>query len=554
MKVNIPSAGVRSWRITLCLALALLLLTSVHFLSLANAEDDGISSLLSQASTEETNAALYAKVAKTAQIRVIVILNSELVGAQQGETDSIAAAQESFLDEFLTAHTLENQAVTRFETIPGFALNVDEAGLLALTTDPSVSHIQEDTADPPTLYDSIPLIDANDAWALGYRGQGQVVAILDTGVTKTHPFLTGKVVSEACYSTNSGTTVFSLCPGGVTSSTAVGSGLDCDPSVAAGCGHGTHVAGIAAGTNGASTGGTIHGVARDAQIIAIKVFSRFTSSADCYPGSAPCALSYTSDQIRGLERVYALRNSYSIAAINMSLGGGQYTSYCDSDSRKPIIDNLRNAGIATVIASGNSGYTGAVGAPGCISSAICVGATTKSDTVADYSNHATIVDLLAPGSSICSSIFNQTSQCGTGYGFKSGTSMATPHVTGAWAVMKSKNGIATVSTIENALESTGVSISHEGITKPRIDLDNAVRVISVGPQRGWNYDHCYYTWTYVGSPYTWCYTYAARTWLTFGDRELGRMMNDSAAKWRWIVFNVSSTYPFNVDYSYFLSY
>jgi hypothetical protein len=118
--------------------------------------------------------------------------------------------------------------------------------------------------------------------------------------------------------------------------------------------------------------------------------------------------------------------------------------------------------------------------------------------------------------------------------------------------MKSKNGIATVSTIENALESTGVSISHEGITKPRIDLDNAVRAISVGPQRGWNYDHCYYTWTYVGSPYTWCYTYAARTWLTFGDRELGRMMNDSAAKWRWIVFNVSSTYPFTVNYSYFL--
>ncbi|MGQ3039013.1 MAG: S8 family serine peptidase, partial [Neoaquamicrobium sediminum] len=80
----------------------------------------------------------------------------------------------------------------------------------------------------------------------------------------------------------------------------------------------------------------------------------------------------TSDQIKGLERVYALRNTYDIAAVNMSLGGGLYDSYCDSDSRKPIIDQLKAANIATVVSAGNEAYDSSVGAPACISSVITV--------------------------------------------------------------------------------------------------------------------------------------------------------------------------------------
>ena len=95
------------------------------------------------------------------------------------------------------------------------------------------------------------------------------------------------------------------------------------------------------------------------------------------------------------------------------------TSYCDTDSRKAAIDNLRSEGIATVIASGQRRlHRTRVSAPGCISTAITVGATDKSDVVASFSNSGIMVDVLAPGVSILSSI------PGNQYAFFDGTSMA----------------------------------------------------------------------------------------------------------------------------------
>src|SRR5262249_39681160 len=142
----------------------------------------------------------------------------------------------------------------------------------------------------------------------------------------------------------------------------------------------------------------------------------------------------------------------NLASANLSLGGSLSTSSCDSDPTKSIIDNLRAAGLATVIAAGNDGATNAVSAPGCISTAVSVGATTKADVVASYSNMASFVPLLAPGSSIYSSFTGAT------YGTASGTSMATPHVAGTWAVLKQAAPNATVSQILSALQSTGVPI------------------------------------------------------------------------------------------------
>jgi subtilisin family serine protease len=141
---------------------------------------------------------------------------------------------------------------------------------------------------------------------------------------------------------------------------------------------------------------TISGVAPGAKLIAVQVFSRFDNAEFC-GSSAPCVLTYTSDQIAALEYIYSLRNSYAIAAVNMSLGGGGYTAPCDSSSRKAIIDQLRGANIATVIASGNNGYTNGISAPACISSAVSVGATTTQysgllvDQVASFSNSASFL-------------------------------------------------------------------------------------------------------------------------------------------------------------------
>ena len=163
-----------------------------------------------------------------------------------------------------------------------------------------------------------------------------------------------------------------------------------------------------------------------------------------------------------------------MAAVNMSLGGEVYLSpaECDADNgaTKAIIDTLRSVGIATVAAAGNKGAANGIGAPGCISSAISVGSTTKADAVSSFSNSAPFLSLLAPGSSIRSSV------PGGGFAFFSGTSMATAHVTGAWAVMKQKNPEATVTAVLDALIVTGRSISDpkNGIVKPRIDVAGAV--------------------------------------------------------------------------------
>jgi subtilisin family serine protease len=191
-----------------------------------------------------------------------------------------------------------------------------------------------------------------------------------------------------------------------------------------------------------------------------------------------------SDVVKGLERVQALAASHKIAAVNMSLGGGKFLSHCDSTqpSAKAAIDNLRSLGIATIIASGNEGFTDSISSPGCISSAVSVGSTgdgsqgTFRDVVSDFSNSASFLSLLAPGAAINSSV------PGGGFDNFGGTSMATPHVAGAWAVLKSKAPSAPVDEILNALASTGASIfdGRNGIAKPRIRIDAALNALGSG--------------------------------------------------------------------------
>jgi hypothetical protein len=164
----------------------------------------------------------------------------------------------------------------------------------------------------------------------------------------------------------------------------------------------------------------------------------------------------------------------------MSLGGGLVASQsaCDSAnaSTKAVIDNLRSVGIATVIASGNAGSATAIGEPACISTAVAVGSTTKQDGMSSFSNSSPMVDLLAPGSSITSSI------TGNGFGPKSGTSMSTPHVAGAWAVLKQLKPTASVTEVLNALAASGQSVTdtRNGITRSRIRVKSALDVI-LGP-------------------------------------------------------------------------
>ena len=414
---------------------------------------------------------LLERIKEKIRIPVIARLNVSFIperlldiGAMNKQRQDIRGIQEALLYDMLD---LNITAVKTYKYVPYVAMQVDENALRHLIRSPHIIDIVEDEAVQPLLTDSAPHIGADNAWAMGYTGEGYVIVILDTGVDLDHQFLTGKIVDGACFSSNVSGQSHTLCPDGSHEQIGIEAGDNCDISIS-GCDHGTHVAGIAAGS-GTSPAGEISGVARDANIISVQVFSKFNDPDDCDPDPAPCVMSWVSDQMKALEWVYDIRDNYNISSVNMSLGGGRFTSPCDDNALKPIIDNLRSANIATVISSGNNGYIDALSAPACISTAISVGSTTKGDDVSNFSNSATFLDLLAPGSSIYSAVPG-------GYGTKSGTSMAAPHVAGAWAVLREFNPELNVASVLHSLADTGVPVLDPAneIVKPRIQVDSAI--------------------------------------------------------------------------------
>jgi subtilisin family serine protease len=375
-------------------------------------------------------------------------------------------------DQAAIAQQARSQGVRvlhQYSQFPLLALEVNENAVQGLARSPRVISVTEDIPEPPSLDSSLPVIGADVVRAAGFTGTGITVGILDTGIDNAHPFVASRVVSEACYSTpntNPANQETTLCPSGTTGAgTASINIAACQSGAQNICDHGMHVAGIAAGGTGQPSPAPAAGVAPGANILAIRVFTRFNRAVDCSPSPAPCVLSYRSDQIAGLNRVFALRNTFNIAAANMSLGGGQFNAACDTDARKVPIDALLGQGIATVIAAGNNGFAASVGRPGCISTAVTIGATDDSDNIANFSNRGTLLDLFAPGVAISSSIANNN------YGPKQGTSMSAPHVTGAWAIMRQVFPTATVAQILTRLQNTGVPITDaNNVVRSRINL------------------------------------------------------------------------------------
>jgi len=391
------------------------------------------------------------------------------------------------------AANLQSWGATEYaswETLPYVALKVPAARLDELVNSSLVASIQEDRLSSPSLLSSTALIGADLTAASGFRGDDWAVVILDTGIDTNHPFYSGRVVWQACYSASGGGNT--LCPNGMNSQFGPGAA---DVTTATGapianclqgasnniCDHGSHVAGIAAGEDPGTQG--FNGVAPGAFIIAIQVFTRFNNDSDCggNPGDAPCVKSFDSDQISGLNYVNTtLVPLWDIASINMSLGGGQSVGACDGDARKAPIDALVANGVATAIAAGNDGWTDTVSVPGCISSAVTVGGVTDLDAL--NFNNGGPVDILAPGVGVVSSTPNDTFES------KSGTSMATPHVTGAFAVIRNIVGATwSVDDILTLLQNTAPLVTDmraannpggggtlTGYVKPRLQLDAAV--------------------------------------------------------------------------------
>ncbi|MEK8018703.1 MAG: FG-GAP-like repeat-containing protein, partial [Candidatus Parabeggiatoa sp.] len=168
--------------------------------------------------------------------------------------------------------------------------------------------------------------------------------------------------------------------------------------------------------------------------------------------------------IAALDWLHANRETFGVplAAINMSVGGKKsHSQPCDEDARAKIIQNPDSVGIATIISAGNNGYADGISAPACISKAISVGATDKDNKLWPQSNRAGILDLLAPGVGIESAL------PGDLMGAKDGTSMAAPHVAGAWAILKAANPQASVAEILGKLKNTGQDVG--GMARIQVD-------------------------------------------------------------------------------------
>jgi len=401
--------------------------------------------------------------------------------ADAAQTSAIHAVQDEILGAVIgaakAASSDESLVLKRMSFSPMFAITATATQIEAFAANPKVTAIQVDRKSKPMLNDALPVIGMPAAYALGATGTNWHVAVLDTGARRSHKFLNAHITRAACFSTtdaNAGMT--SLCPGG-NNGTTIDSGANCPVSLT-GCEHGSHVSGIAAGLNGNVQGTEPqNGVARDGRLISIQVFSR-VAQANCGPNAtADCTSSNGSDQILALEHVFSLRNTINIAAANMSLGSDEgFAAACDGDALKPIIDQLRAAGIATVIAAGNERRDAAVGSPGCITSAVTVAASDNQDVRAPFSNWGNQIDLVAPGSDIISSVITSDSA----FEPSSGTSMAAPMVAGVFAAIKTVRPNATVDQIETALKNTGQPITAVNVTKPRVRVPEAIAAIQNG--------------------------------------------------------------------------
>jgi subtilisin len=406
-------------------------------------------------------------------VRVIVVLRAPAAADGDGlmAPDAIAQVQEQFAPAAIAAGARE---IARLDTLPVMIVEAPRGALNRLANHPLVANVAEDALAAPHLSGSVPLTHADQAQQAA-NGAGVAIAIVDTGVDAAHPFLGGRVIAEACFSTNnSAQGATSLCPGGGSQAFGPGAAAPCSLS---NCDHGTHVAGIAAGDGGIAPG---------ASIIAVQVFSKI-ASCSAFSLPSPCALSYVSDQLRAFDWLASTAFTPPLAVVNLSLGVGTFTSVtaCDASpigaAMFPAIATLRSQGVITVASSGNSGATNALSLPGCLSNVVSVGATTKTnpEQVASFSNSASFLTLLAPGVGIVSST------TGGGFAMKSGTSMAAPHVAGALALLRSARPGYPSDAYVTALVNTGTPIldTRNGVIKPRIDVAAALGALTPMQER-----------------------------------------------------------------------
>lgn len=360
----------------------------------------------------------------------------------------IADLQQYVLDELdPSGYSL----ISRFKSVPGLALRIKSTDVLYhLASQPGVWRIDLDVGGEGGLNDSRPLINADQAHSQGFTGLDRIVAVLDSGIDSDHPDLAGALVDEQCFIYNPAN---GGCPDGSSEQAGPGSAEDDH-------GHGTKVIGIITGDGITAP----LGIAPDTKIVAVKVLD---SNNKFYTSSTIVA---------ALD--WILNNRPDVDAVNMSLYTYEtFSDVCDDQyawtmNLATAINNLRDIGILCIAIAGNDQLIGQISAPGCISSCMAIGATTKSDSAASFSNSSESVDLFAPGQGIVSTAM------GGGIGSITGTSAAAPHITAAAAILKQKKSNLLPSDLESALKTSPIYITDSaGLIRPRIDVIAALDAV-----------------------------------------------------------------------------
>ncbi|MGW5397641.1 S8 family peptidase [Streptomyces sp. NPDC003952] len=309
--------------------------------------------------------------------------------------------------------------------------------------DAGIGKVWLDGVRKASLDKSTKQIGADRAWAAGFDGTGVKIAVLDTGVDKTHEDLKSQVVGEKNFSDS--------------------------PDTVDRVGHGTHVASIAAGT-GAASGGALKGVAPGAKVISGKVLDDQGYGSD-------------SAVIAGME--WAVAEGADV--VNLSLGSRDFPGV---DPVEATVDRLSaEKGVLFAIAAGNDGPGGStVGSPGSADAALTVGAVDSKDVLADFSSRGPRVgdgavkpDLTAPGVGITAAAAPGSrldtdpgaQHPAPGYLKLNGTSMATPHVAGAAALLKQKNPGWSGTELKGALTASakdgGTGVQQQGTGRVQVD-------------------------------------------------------------------------------------
>jgi subtilisin family serine protease len=307
--------------------------------------------------------------------------------------------------------------------IRGFEVSLSDTAARRLAASPAVEYVQQNgiytitATQSPTPSWGLDRIDQhalplNSSYTYPTVASGVRAYIVDTGIRFAHTDLGGRAVSG-----------FDAIDGGTADD---------------GNGHGTHVSG--------TVGGSSYGVAKGVTLVGVRVLDNAGSGT-------------TAQVVAGIDWVTGDHDPGEPAVANMSLGGGIDTTI-DNAVAASIAD-----GVTYAVAAGNdNGANACNSSPARVPTAITVGSTTSTDARSSFSNIGTCLDLFAPGSSITSAWNTSNTATNT----ISGTSMATPHVTGAAAVVLAQNPSYTPQQVRDALvnnATTGV-VTNPGTGSP----------------------------------------------------------------------------------------